>query len=73
MFFGKKEDKSYVAVAVTFILIGAGLFAFGLVSWLVNAIGTTTVVSMPSIKIMGGLVIMALGYIQLELGLIREK
>lgn len=73
MLFKKRQDSSFVGVAITFILIGAALFAFGLVSWLVNALGATTVVAMPSVKIMGGVVIMALGYIQLELGLIREK
>ncbi len=73
MFFGKKQDKSYVSVAMCFILVGAGVFAFGLVSWLMNTASQTTLVAFPSLKVIGGMVIMALGYIQLELGLIREK
>jgi hypothetical protein len=73
MWFRNRQDKSYVGVAVTFILIGAALFAFGLVSWLINSASGLTVVFEPSGKVMGGLIVMALGYIQLELGLIREK
>lgn len=73
MFFSKHDDKSFVAVAVMFILFGAGIFTFGLISWLVNTTEAVTLIAFPSIKVMGGLVIMALGYIQLELGLLRRK
>ena len=73
MFWHKREDKSFVAVALTFILIGAGIFAYGIVGWLMNVASQDMLVVFPSIKVMGGLVIMCLGYIQLELGLLRKK
>ena len=73
MFWHRREDKSFMAVALTFILIGAGVFAFGVVGWLMNWASNAISVAFPSLKIMGGLVIMCLGYIQLELGLIRRK
>lgn len=73
MFFHKREDKSFVAVALSFILIGAAIFAFGVMSWLINTMQEETLVAMPSTKVIGGLVIMALGYIQLEIGLLRKK
>lgn len=73
MFFHKREDKSFVAVALAFILVGAAIFAFGVMSWLINTMQEQTIVAMPSAKVIGGLVVMALGYIQLELGLLRSK
>ncbi len=73
MFFHRREDKSFVAVALTFILIGAAIFAFGLVSWLINTMQQETLIALPSVKIIGGLIVMSLGYIQLELGLLRNK
>jgi len=73
MFFSNREEKSFVAVAMMFILIGAAIFAFGLVGWLVNVLQNETLLAMPSIKVIGGLVLMSLGYIQLELGLLRRK
>lgn len=73
MFFHKREDKSFVAVAMTMILIGAAIVAFGLVGWLVNVSAASVVVVFPSMKVIGGFIIIALGYIQLELGLLRKK
>ena len=73
MFWKNREDKSFMAVALTFILIGAGIFAYGIVGWLMNVAAQDMMVVFPSIKIMGGIVVMCLGYIQLELGLLRRK
>ncbi|MBI4947963.1 hypothetical protein HY844_00155 [Candidatus Berkelbacteria bacterium] len=74
MWFSKKnEDKSFVAVALVFILLGAAIFAFGAVSWMINTMQQQTIVAIPSIKVIGGLLVMCLGYIQLELGLLRDK
>ena len=75
MFWNKKnrQDRSYVSVATTFIIIGAIVFTFGAVSWLVNIGAGQEVVNAPAVKLIGGLIVMSLGYIQLELGLIREK
>lgn len=73
MFFRHREDRSFIAVALTMILIGAAIFAFGLVGWLINVSQQEVVMVFPSVKVIGGLVVMSLGYIQLELGLIRQK
>lgn len=73
MFFRKREDKSFVAVALSMILIGAAIVSFGLVGWLVNVSNSEVVVVFPSMKVIGGFIIIALGYIQLELGLLRSK
>jgi len=67
------QDKSFVAVALTVIFAGAAIFAFGVSGWLINWSNNDVIVAIPSMKILGGLVIMSLGYIQLELGLLRHK
>ena len=73
MLFGKRKDKSYVAVAMIMILAGVVFLVFGVLGWWVNVAAEQNLVAFPSLKAMGGLVIMALGYIQLELGLLRDK
>lgn len=73
MLFRKHEDKTFVGVAMSFILVGAAIFAFGLIGWLVNSMVEENINALPSLKVIGGLVVMALGYIQLELGLLRKK
>ncbi len=73
MFFHKREDKSFVAVALGMIMVGAAIVAFGVVGWLVNVSQSEVVIVFPSMKVIGGLVITSLGYIQLELGLLRNK
>ena len=69
----RNKEKSFLSVAVLFILIGAIIFTFGVIAWLFNVSLGFNQISMPSSKVMGGLIVMALGYIQLELGLSRGK
>ena len=73
MFWRKHEDKSFVAVALTVIFVGAAITAFGASGWLINFAQDEIIVAIPSMKVIGGLIIMSLGYIQLELGLLRKK
>jgi len=73
MSWNKHEDKSFVSVALTMILLGAAIFAFGIIGWLVNVSQQDLIIAFPSLKVIGGLVIISLGYIQLELSLIRRK
>jgi len=73
MFWKKRQDKSFIAVAMCVIFAGAAIFAFGISGWLINSTQQEVVVAIPSMKIIGGMVIMSLGYIQLELGLLRNK
>lgn len=68
-----KKRATFYGVALLMIIIGAALFAVGAVAWALNCYLNTTVISIPSLKLMGGLVVMALGYIILELELIRKK
>ncbi|MEI8143215.1 MAG: hypothetical protein WCG48_01190 [Candidatus Berkelbacteria bacterium] len=66
---GKVNFKS---IAIAIITAGAFVFAFGVVGWLFNIFTDYSFV-LPSSKIIGGLVIMPLGYIILQLELIRNK
>ena len=72
--FGKKDyDKiTFRGVALLFILVGAGLLAFGLVEWILNLWYVYSFVS-PSAKFIGGALIAGVGYIILELELLRRK
>ena len=63
---------SFRGVALLLILAGATIFAMGIVMWLFNYFGDT-IFSFPSTKVIGGLIVLALGYIALELEFIRKK
>ena len=58
------------SVAMALIVSGSGLLAFGGIEWLSNIFLDFNFAT-PSSKIIGGLIVIALGYIQLELELIR--
>lgn len=73
MLFGHKKDKSFVGVAGMMILAGVIIFVIGIVGWWVNVTAQENLIAFPSLKVIGGLVVMSLGYIQLELGLLRDK
>ncbi len=70
--FKDPDPRAFYGVALFLIIMGAGAFAIGLVSWIFNYFANTSF-TFPAVKIMGGLVIMALGYILAELELARKK
>ncbi len=59
-------------VAIAILLAGAAILALGIVELALNLWGNGLYMS-PLTKIIGGLAVTALGYIQLELELIRIK
>lgn len=73
LFSNSRKDKSFLAVAMLMILIGVVIFVFGVLGWFINVTAAQNLIAFPSLKVIGGLVIMELGYIQLELGLLRDK
>ena len=66
------EKVNFRAVAVAIITAGAVVLAYGTVGWLFNIFTTVNFV-LPSMKIIGGLTVISLGYIVLLLDLIRKK
>lgn len=66
------QKIGFFGVAILLIIFGATIFSVGLVMWLFNCFGDTTYY-FPTVKIIGGLLILAMGYIVLELELIRKK
>jgi len=73
MFVRKPQDASFFGVAMFFILAGAIIFTCGLVAWYISAVSATELVSGPFTKVIGGSIVMALGYVVLELELARKK
>ncbi len=67
------REKGFLGVAMALIIVGAFIFAYGGVAWFYNYLTSTTTNYIPSGKIIGGIVVLALGYVVLELELIREK
>ena len=72
MNFKIKTDITFMGVAMALIIAGAALFAIGLVCWILSACGSFTS-SWPGAKIIGGMIVIALGYILLELEIMRRK
>jgi hypothetical protein len=72
--FTKRSAKeiSFYGVAGAIILIGATAIALGGVQWVLNYYADYGY-KWPLIKIFGGLVVLSLGYIVLELELLRKK
>lgn len=67
------KDKPFLGVALAFILVGAFILAYGLVAWLYNFLSAANLLNTPSSKVLGGLVVIGLGYVILELELVRKK
>ncbi len=73
MFKRKTNEHSFYGVALAMIMLGILVFTYGLVGWVFNLLGSGCTFVFPSMKIMGGAIIIALGYIHLELELLRNK
>lgn len=71
--FLKNEKNSFYAVAMVIITVGSIVFVFGLMGWYVATIANSMVITEPFNKALYGLIIIALGYIILELDLLRNK
>lgn len=68
---GKKMP--FAGVAAALIVFGAAVFATGLMFWVISFSWGILTISAPFSKVIGGAIIMALGYVVLELELMRTK
>jgi uncharacterized membrane protein HdeD (DUF308 family) len=66
------NSRTFYGVAMFLILIGAGTFSTGVVQTILETFFNWQF-GWPLAKILGGLVILSLGYIVLELELMRQK
>ena len=66
------HKRYFYAVAMALIVSGSAIFALGSVELVTNLLGQSTF-GAPVQKIIGGLTVIALGYIHLELELQRTK
>jgi uncharacterized membrane protein YdcZ (DUF606 family) len=65
---------TFYPVALALILFGAGITGYGIFAWFCNVYGWAGApYNEPSMKVMGGAMIIALGYIHLELELLRRQ
>ena len=69
----KSRKRSFFGVAMAIILAGAIIFSIGLVAWILNSYSNSLIITNPTIKAMGGLMIIGIGYIILILEEIRKK
>lgn len=63
----------FAGVAIALILGGAAIATIGAVAWKLSAYWNMATISSPFEKVIGGVIILALGYILLELELLRDK
>lgn len=66
------KDVSFVGVGGAVILFGSFVFSVGLVEWLYNYF-TLEIFVYPLGKLLAGIVVLTLGYILLELELLRRN
>lgn len=64
--------RNFYSVSLALILVGAGIFALGIVEWIFNYFGSYGFTA-PLFKAIGGLLVLGLGYIHLELVLARKN
>lgn len=71
--FKHPREKTFLGVGLFLILVGAFILAYGGVAWLYNMLAGFNANSWPCAKIIGGFVVLGLGYCVLLLELIRLK
>ena len=67
-----KHKKYFASVAMATLLCGAGILALGIVELGFNLFADSGF-SAPMSKVIGGFIVLSLGYIHLELEMIRTK
>lgn len=74
MFSKRDYNKiSFHGVGLALILFGAIICAIALAAWITSALGFGSILAFPFFKVMGGVVILGIGYLILEVELLRKK
>lgn len=73
MFWHREPKRSYLGVGLVIIILGCLFLVLGGIGWLVNTSAGSNKFVFPSMKIIGGVVTIALGYIIVQLESIRQK
>lgn len=74
MFSKRDYDKiSFRAVGIALILFGVIICAIALAAWFLLLLGYDGILAFPFFKVIGGVIIIGLGYLVLEAELIRKK
>jgi hypothetical protein len=64
---------SFYGIGLVFILFGALICGIAFASWLLSMLGFASILALPFFKVMGGIIIIGLGYIILEVELLRKR
>lgn len=74
MFLRKRDTKAvaFYGVAMSFILIGSAILAIAVAQWLLNYFADYGYI-LPVSKAFGGMILLAFGYIILQLELLRTS
>jgi len=67
------SKKTFYDVALALILAGVIFFAYGVAGGIYNYTVNQICIAFPAAKAIGGLIVMGIGYIVLELELLRKK
>lgn len=74
MFFKRDYDKiSFRGVGLAFILFGMLICGFAFAAWFLRYFGFDNICALPFFKVMGGVMIIGIGYLILEVELLRKK
>ncbi len=68
-----KGDRKFYGVALFLIILGVGTFSTGVIQSVLETFFDDWSFGWPAAKIVGGLIVIGLGYIVMELELIRNK
>lgn len=73
MLWERGPKRSFTGVALAIIVLGAIYFVFGAIGWLANNAANEVKFAFPSLKLIGGTAVIALGYILYIVEEIRKK
>ena len=74
MFLKRDYDKiSFRGVGLALIIFGVLICGAALAAWLLRYFGYENVCALPFFKVIGGVIIIGIGYLVLEVELLRKK
>lgn len=73
MFVSKDSKMPFRGVALGFIIFGVVILSIAMASWFISVYTAFSFINAPFEKLIGGVIITGIGYVILELELMRSK
>ena len=70
---GKKRRISYRDIGIALIIFGSAVIGVGIASCAMHQIGRNCFFSINFFEILGGILVLALGFVMMELELLRQE